>query len=121
MSRAGARIAVSGGSAARSFLRAELADVRFVTLAPGEDAAQAVRDADMLVFIADQHETPDEPRIAALAEAARSRGILVAALVVAADRTPGPSTLLATLRDAADMVMVIREPADVQAVVAALR
>ena len=121
MSRAGARIAVSGGSAARSFLRAELGDVRFVTLASGEDAGAAVRDADMLVFVADQHEAPDGPRIAALAEAARTRGILVAALVVAGEPGSGPSALLAAFRDAADMVMVLREAADVQAVVAALR
>ena len=121
MSRAAARIAVSGGSAARSFLRAELADVRFVTFASDEDAGAAVRDADMLVFVAEQHETPDESRIAALAEAARTRGILVAALVVAGDPGSGPSALLAMLREAADMVMVLRDAADVQAVVAALR
>jgi hypothetical protein len=121
VSRAGARIAVSGGKAARSFLRAELADVRFVTLGSGESAGEAVRDADMLVFVADEDETPDAARIAALAEAARTRGILVAALIVAAARSPGRSPLLATLRQAADMVIVIREPNDVQAVVAALR
>jgi hypothetical protein len=121
VSRARARIVVSGGNAARSFLRAELADVRFVTLASGENAGDAVRDADMLVFVADEHEAPDKARIAALAEAARTRGILVAALIVAGERNPGPSPLLALLREAADMVIVIREAADVQAVVAALR
>ncbi len=120
MSRAAARIAVTGGSAARSFLRAELDDVRFLTPDPGE-SAEALRDADMLVFVADGAETPDGARIAALAEAARSRGILVAAVIVADERNPGRSPLLATLRDAADMVIVIREPGDVQAVVAALR
>jgi hypothetical protein len=121
VTRAAARIAVTGESAARSFLRAELDDVRFVTLAPGEDASEALRDADMLVFVADGSETPDGTRTAELAEAARTRGILVAALIVGGQRSPERSPLLATLRDAADMVIVIREPSDVQAVVAALR
>lgn len=120
MSRAAARIAVSGGSAARSFLRAELDDVRFVTLGPGESAGSALRDADMLVFVADGSEAPDDAPIAALAEAARTRGLLVAALIVGGARS-GRSPLLSALRDAADMVMVIREADDIQAVVAALR
>jgi hypothetical protein len=120
VSRAAARIAVTGGSAARSFLRAELDDVRFLTPESGENA-EALGDADMLVFVADVAEAPDGARIAALADTARSRGILVAALIVGGDRRPGPSPLLATLREAADMVMVVRESGDVQAVVAALR
>ena len=120
MSRAAARIAVTGGAAARSFLRAEFDDVRFLTPDSGE-GAEALRDADMLVFVADGAEAPDEARIAALAASARARGILVAALIVAGERSAGRSPLLAALRDAADMVIVIREPGDVQAVVAALR
>jgi len=119
VSRAAARIAVTGGSAARSFLRAELDDVRFLTPESGE-GVEALRDADMLVFVADVSETPDDARIARLAAEARERGILVAALIVGVERS-GPSPLLATLREAADMVMVIREAEDVQAVVAALR
>ena len=119
MTRTAARIAVAGG-AARSLLRAELDDVRLVSLGGGETAAEALRDADMLVFVTDGTETPDGARISALASAARERGILVAALIVERSRT-GPSGLLATMRDAADMVMVVRDPADVPAVVAALR
>jgi|GEM_PF-3436340 len=118
--RATARIVVTGtaaaSAAARSFLRAELDGVRFLDATDGA----ALDGADMLVFVADAGEVTDEPRTAALAAAARERGILVAAVVAGGDRA-GRSPLLATLRDAADMVMIVREPADVRAVVAALR
>ncbi len=118
--RATARIVVTGTSAAsataRSFLRAELDGVRFLDATDGA----ALDGADMLVFVADADEVTDEPRTAALAAAARERGMLVAAVVAGGDRA-GRSPLLAALRDAADMVMIVREPADVRAVVAALR
>jgi len=116
--RAGARIAITGAGsaspAARSLLRAELDDVR--QLASDDTFA----DADMLVFVADAGESADA-RTAQLAHAARERGLLVAAIVVTRDRTLGRSALLAALRDAADMVMIVRDPSDVHAVIAALR
>lgn len=125
--RAAAHIVVTGtagsSATARSFLRAELDGVRFLDGArtdAGRTGDAALDGADMLVFVADADETADEPRTAALAAAARERGILVAAVLAGGDRA-GRSPLLAALRDAADMVMIVREPGDVQAVVAALR
>jgi hypothetical protein len=117
--RAGARIAVTGAggasAAAGALLRAELDGVRVI------DDAAALDDADMLVFVADAGDAVDAPRTAAFAEAARERGILVAALVTSADRRRGRSALLAALREAADMVVVVRDRGEVASVVAALR
>lgn len=124
--RAAARIAIAGAgpaaSAARAYLRAELDGVRFVAVEDGErdGAASALRDADMLVFVAEAHEVPDAAATARLADAAHERGMLVAALLVGPDRG-GASALLAVLRDAADMVMLLRDGDDARAVIAALR
>lgn len=124
--RAGARIIVAGavppGPAARSFLRAELDDVRLLDAGPPDsaDIERALHGADMLVFVAGAAEATDERRTAALADAARKRGMLVAAVVVGNDHAGRPG-LLATLREAADMVMFVRDPDDVHAVVSALR
>ena len=124
--RAGARIVVTGtatpSAVARSFLRAELDEVRFLDAGPTEpaDLREALNGADMLVFVAGAADTADENRTAALAEAARERGMLVAAMVVGHD-VPGRSPLLEALREAADMVMFVRDPDDVHAVVSALR
>ena len=107
--RAGAQIAVIG----TGFLAFECAQ--------GTQLDDALRDADMLVFVVDAAETADEGRLAAIAATAHDRGILVAALVVGEDRTFGRSALLAALRDAADMVMIVRDRDAVVAVVAALR
>jgi hypothetical protein len=123
--RASARIAVTGAgaesTAARAYLRAELDGVRFV--APGGDGAAvagALHDVDVLVFLASAGERADAAVISKLAEAAHERGLLVAALLVG-DERGGASPLLAALRDAADMVMVVRDPDDARAVIAALR
>jgi cell division GTPase FtsZ len=132
--RAAARIAIAGagtgGSAARAYLRAELEGVRFIAAEGGErdgaasalrdGAASALRDADMLVFVAESDEVPDAASTARLAAAAHERGMLVAALLVGPDRG-GASALLAVLRDAADMVMLVRDGDDARAVIAALR
>jgi cell division GTPase FtsZ len=127
--RAAARVTVTGAgtsaSAARSFLRAELDGVRFLDFERADAAAltAALRDTDMVVFVAGTTDTADKPRVAAIAGAARERGILLAAVVVVvpADGSIGSSALLATLRDAADMVMLLRDPRDVHAIIAALR
>jgi hypothetical protein len=117
--RAGARIAITGvaetGGLARTLLRGELDGVRVLA---GNDE---LRDVDMLVFVAGAADAIDAERVAALAERARERGMLIAALVVSGSRHIGASPVLGALRDAADMVMLVRDPADVQAVVAALR
>ncbi|HEY0381504.1 MAG TPA: hypothetical protein VGC72_04845 [Candidatus Elarobacter sp.] len=125
--RAAARLMVTGtgtsAGAARSFLRAELDGVRFVAFERA-DAAElnaALRETDIVVFVAGATDPANERQIAAVAEAARERGILLAAVVVTANRSSGPSPLLAALRDAADMVMILRDAGDVHAVVAALR
>lgn len=123
--RAAARIAVIGAgpsdAAARAFLRAELDGVRYQPFAETNDLAEALSDVDMLVFIAGSAESVDEQRTRAVASAARDRGILVAAIVVDTGAPDAGTRLLAALREAADMVMVVRDPADVRAVVAALR
>lgn len=125
--RAGARIAIAGAGsangAARSFLRAELAGIRLVNVERTDELSLelGLRDTDMLVFVADASETADGPRTAAIGAAARDRGILVAAIVVDPGHAETRPGLLAVLRDAADMVMIVREAADVHAVVAALR
>jgi saccharopine dehydrogenase-like NADP-dependent oxidoreductase len=125
--RAAARLTITGpgasASAARSFLRAELDGVRFFALdrADAPDLDEALRDTDIVVFVAGANDTVDEHGIAAVARAAREGGVLLAAVVVTTDRAFGTSPLLAALRDAADMVMILRDPADVHAVVAALR
>jgi cell division GTPase FtsZ len=113
----------TSAGAARSFLRAELDGVRFVAFERA-DAAElnaALRETDIVVFVAGATDPANERQIAAVAEAARERGILLAAVVVTANRSSGPSPLLAALRDAADMVMILRDAGDVHAVVAALR
>jgi phosphoheptose isomerase len=124
--RASARIAVTGAgaesTAARAYVRAELDGIRFV--APGGDdgaaVAGALHDVDVLVFLASAGERPNAALIAKVAEAAHERGVLVAALLVG-DERGGASPLLAALRDAADMVMVVHDPDDARAVIAALR
>jgi hypothetical protein len=124
--RATARIVVTGAAApsalARSFLRAELDEVRFLDTGPAvpADLDEALRGADMLVFVAGAAETADEARTAALAAAARERGMLVAAMVVGHELAGG-SPLLEALREAADMVMFVRDRDDVHAIVSALR
>lgn len=129
--RAGARIAVTGAvpssAAVRSFLRAELDGVRLLELGDGEASSDALafddalRGADVLVFVGDGSEVAAAEHTAALASAARERGMLVVAIVVDGGLARGPSRLLAVLRDAADMVMILRDAADAHAVVAALR
>ncbi|HWT04538.1 MAG TPA: hypothetical protein VN224_02175 [Xanthomonadales bacterium] len=125
--RATARVMVTGAgaatSAARSFPRAELEGVRFLAFEHADDAElrSALRETDIVVFVAGATDAVDERRIAAVADAARERGILVAAVVAIEDRSFGRSPLLAALRDAADMVMLVRDPGDVHAIVAALR
>ncbi|MDB5069280.1 MAG: hypothetical protein JWM87_391 [Candidatus Eremiobacteraeota bacterium] len=96
--------------------------MRFLDAGPAEpaDLREALSGADMLVFVAGAADTADQNRTAALAEAARERGMLVAAMVVGHD-VPGRSPLLEALREAADMVMFVRDPDDVHAVVSALR
>lgn len=123
--RAAARIAVTGAGpsdgAARAFLRAELDGVRYQPFAAESEFDGALIGADMLVFVARAVEPVDERRIHAVASAARGRGILVAAIVVDTSAPVAGSRLLASFREAADMVMVVREPDDVRAVIAALR
>ncbi len=123
--RAGARIAIAGAaprsSAVAALRRAELDDVRFVE-ATGDESSE-LGDTDMLVFIAAADDVVDPAATRRIASAARERGILIAGVVtgVPPDDASAPSALLATLRDAADLVMVVREPSDVRAIVAALR
>lgn len=128
--RAGARIVVTGaspsGTVASSFLRAELDGVHYHALggANGAEGYGRLEGADMLLFVVDSSEPVDAARTAAVAAAARDRGILVGALVLAgaaAEPQAAGSELLAALRRAADTVVIVRDPHDLRAVVAALR
>jgi len=123
--RAAARIAVTGAGpsdgAARAFLRAELDGVRYEPFAAESEVDGALRDADMLVFVAGAGEQVDEMRTHAVASAARGRGILVAAIVLDTGASDLQTRLLASFREAADMVMVVRDSQDAYAIVAALR
>lgn len=125
--RRAAQIVVSGGGgterAAAALLRAELDGIRYVRFS-GADAATTegeLPDADMLVFVVDAGEAIDAACTAAIAEVARRRGMLVAALIVHAGASAGPSPTLAALRDAADIVVMPREADDITAILAALR
>jgi len=123
--RAAARIAVTGAGpsagAARAFLRAELDGVRYQPLEAQSEIDGALGDADMLVFVAGAAEQVDEKRMHAVASAARGRGILVAAIVLDTGAPNAETRLLASFREAADMVMVVRDSQDAHAVIAALR
>jgi hypothetical protein len=79
----------------------------------------ALAGADILVFSANEGDVVDAPHVVRLADAARERGILVAATVVAPDDVP-PAPLLAGLRSAVDVVMLVRDASTVPAVLAAL-
>ena len=117
--RAGARIVVTG-AAARSFLHAELAGVRYLPFDGGGELGESLRDTDMVVFVVDAGDAA-MPHAAAVAAAARDRGILVAAIVLSDTALHGRSPLLAALREAADMVMIVRDSQAAHAVIAALR
>ncbi len=118
--RAGARITVTG-TAARSFLRAELDGVRFLAPDAVGDLDEMLRETDMLVFVTDARDVAQMPHPIAVAEAARDRGILVAAIVVSDKAALGRSPRLAALREAADMVMIVSDAEAARAVIAALR
>ena len=118
--RAGARITVTG-AAARSFLRAELDGVRFLASDAGSELGETLRETDMLVFVVDARHVAQMRHPVAVAEAARDRGILVAAIVVSDKAVLGRSPLLAALREAADMVMIVSDREAARAVIAALR
>lgn len=117
--RARAAIAVAGTNAAsaamRTLLQAELEGVRSVA------HERELDGCDMLVFLVDDDDAVDETATFGLAAGARSRGILVAALLVQTQPSLGTSPLLAALREAADMLLIVHDPADLVAVVAALR
>lgn len=123
--RAAARIAVTGAGpsdgAARAFLRAELDGVRYQPFVAEGELDGAIGNADMLVFVAGAAELVDERRTHTLASAARNRGVLVAAVVLDSGPPAADARLLTAFRDAADMVMIVREPDDVRALIAALR
>jgi hypothetical protein len=113
----------AGDATASAFLRAELDGVRYVSFERYDDEAleEAFREADMLVFVVGEGEAVDAARTQAVAAAARDRGFLVAALVVEDEEHAAGSPVLAAVREAADMVVIVREPAAITSIVAALR
>jgi hypothetical protein len=78
-------------------------------------------DADMLLFLADADDRIDADALASTAEAARRSGILVASLIVLEEHPSADPDLLAALRDASEMVMVVLEARSVPEILAALR
>jgi hypothetical protein len=124
--RRAAEIIVTGigerDATASAFLRAELDGIRYVSFATYDAPAldDAFRDADMLIFAAGPGEHVDEERTKAIAAAAHDRGILVAALLLEELASRGPLEL-AVVRDAADMVVIVRDRSAIASIVAALR
>jgi hypothetical protein len=125
--RADARIVVTGtngrDSAAKAVVRAELNDVHYVGFAhhTGDAIGAALGAPDMLLFVAGAADPIAAAVVGAVAGAARSQGTLVAALIVEAKAAAPNPALLTSLRDAADMVMIIRDDASIAQIVAALR
>ncbi len=79
----------------------------------------ALAGADILVFSAEPGDSVDAAHILRLADTARARGVLIAGIVIAPDDRPG-APVLAGLRAAVDVVMVVRDARTVPAVLAAL-
>ena len=122
-----AQIVVTGVTPAEvmrgAFLRAELdavRSVRFSELAPAA-IRRELGDADMLIFAAEATESADAERVTAIASVAREDGLLVAAVLAGGTELSGASPLLATLRDAADMVVLVKTRDAVRGVIEALR
>lgn len=74
---------------------------------------------DMIVFIANDGEPIDRDGTLLAAQRARMRGMLVAGVLVT-DRDDDRSAVLDVLREAADSLIVVRERASVEAIVASL-
>jgi hypothetical protein len=83
--------------------------------------ATELDDADMLVFMVGIDAAIDARWTATIAAQARRRGILVAAVIVGEPPSGEPSSLLATLREAADTITIVHNPTDAHDLIAALR
>ncbi len=122
-----AQIVVTGVTSAEvmggAFLRAELDAVRSVRFSDVTSPAirEELDDADMLIFVAEAGESADHERVMAIASIARDDGVLVAAILAGGTELGGASPLLATLRDAADMVVLVKTNQAVRGVIEALR
>jgi predicted LPLAT superfamily acyltransferase len=84
-------------------------------------ADSSLDDADVLLFLADAQDPVEAAAVASTAAAARRSGILVASLIVLGAHPSADADLLAALRDASEMIMVVREPRSVAEILAALR
>ena len=73
-----------------------------------------------MLFIAEATEPIDRERTLLVAKRARMRGLLVAAALVA-ESDDARSSVLDVLREAVDMLMIVRERASIEAIVTALR
>jgi hypothetical protein len=100
-------------------------DARVVVAKAGRHGTFAVErplwDADVLLYLAAADDPVDADAVASTASLARRRGILVAALIVLGDHPSADPDLLAALRDASEMIMIVREACSVPEILAALR
>jgi dienelactone hydrolase len=83
-------------------------------------AGSSLDDADILLFLADADDPINAGAVASTAAAARRSGILVASLIVLDEHPSADPNLLAALRDASEMIMVVREARSVPEILAAL-
>ncbi len=80
----------------------------------------SLEEIDVVLFLADAAEGLDRERTLLVAGRARMRGILVAGALVD-DGVGEPSDALAILREATDMLMIVRDRASIDSIVQALR
>ncbi len=90
-------------------------------LAPAREMPALLADADHLFLLASAGADP--AMAAAVADAAAARGIPVSALLIAPDATADAALTraLARLRPVARMLVLVREEADIAAILSALR
>ncbi len=123
-----ARILVAGvggdEAIASAVIRAELLDIRYARYS-GDEVASIPRDLDgidMLVVAATAGRSIDRSALAALAQTARDSGVLIAAIVVMAEaHDAGDAVELAVLREAVDMLMVVRDADAIPGILRSLR
>ena len=87
------------------------------TLATPTDSLEGI---DVVLFLVDAAEELDRDRTLLVAGRARMRGILVAGVLVD-DGACKRSAALAILREATDMLMIVRDRASIDSIVRALR
>lgn len=79
----------------------------------------SLEDVDVVLFILDEDERLNRDETLVLAQRARMRGLLVAGVIVD-DEQRDRAQSLATLREATDMLLIVRERASIHSIIAGL-